>query len=424
MADFLRHIRTVFKIGVMLEPRDNVKRRKSVATHTPRPRQLRIAVRLWDWSDWCRQVMRGIQSYAHSKPDWRLYIVSGANEAGGLLHRRQNWDGMLTHVLGEVAAVRGLIRYAHTRVVSFSARPPRALKDIPAVRVNDDAVAMAIGNHFLAGGFRQFAYYGIRGPVRCIDYRAAAILKFARSVDCPCQMTEGGLGAAPTMSALVKWVRRLPKPVGLFAWNMPQARTIVQACQRVGISVPDQVAVVAWDDDAVLAESIEPTITGAVLPAERLGQEAARLLDRLLAGEKPPSETLLVEPTGLLHIRKSSDAETIPDRPVYLAEQFIREHAADTLAVSDVAKYLRISRRSLENHFKRVNGKTVNAAIMTAHIQRARQLLLETNWPLHRVAKRAGFGTSRHFHRIFLQQEGKTPKQYRAVFSGKSPATT
>ena len=424
MADFLRHIRTVFKIGVMLEPRDNVKRRKSVATHALPPVQLRIAVRLWDWSDWCRQVMRGIQSYAHSKPDWRLYIVSGANEAGGLLHRRQNWDGMLTHVLGEVAAVRGLIRYAHTRVVTLSARPPRALKDIPAVRVNDDAVAMAIGNHFLAGGFRQFAYYGIRGPVRCIDYRAAAILKFARSVDCPCQMTEGGLGAAPTMSALVKWVRRLPKPVGLFAWNMPQARTIVQACQRVGISVPDQVAVVAWDDDAVLAESIEPTITGAVLPAERLGQEAARLLDRLLAGEKPPSETLLVEPTGLLHIRKSYDAETIPDRPVYLAEQFIREHAADTLAVSDVAKYLRISRRSLENHFKRVNGKTVNAAIMTAHIQRARQLLLETNWPLHRVAKRAGFGTSRHFHRIFLQQEGKTPKQYRAVFSGKSPATT
>ncbi len=413
---------SAYMLCLMPQTRESLNRHKSVAADASPPRQLRIAVRLWDWSDWCRQVMRGIQSYAHAKPDWRLYIVSGANEAGGIFHRRQNWDGILTHVLGEVAAVRGLIRDAHTRVVSFSARPPRALKDIPAVRVNDDAVAMAIGNHFLAGGFRQFAYYGIRGPVRCIDYRAAAILNFARTVACPCQMTEAGLGSAPTMSALVKWVRRLPKPVGVFAWNMPQARTIVQACQRVGICVPEQVAVVAWDDDAVLAESIEPTISAAVLPAERLGHEAARLLDRLLTGEKPPAETTLVEPTGLLYVRQSSDAESIPDRPVYLAEQFIREHSADPLAVSDVAEYLRISRRSLENHFKRVTGKTVNAAIMTAHIQRARQLMLETNWPLHRVAKRAGFGTSRHFHRIFRQHEGKTPKEYRAVFGGKSPS--
>ena len=408
----------------MPQNRDNMTGRKPVAANASSPRQLRIAVRLWDWSDWCRQVMRGIQSYAHGKPDWRLYIVSGADEAGGIFNRKQNWDGILTHVLAEVAAVRGLIRDAHTRVVSFSARPPLALKDIPAVRVNDNAVAMAIGKHFLAGGFRQFAYYGMRGPVRCIDYRAAAILNFAKSVDCPCQMTEGGLGAAPTMSALVKWVARLPKPVGVFAWNMPQARTIVQACQRVGVSVPEQLAVVAWDDDAVLAESIEPTITGAVLPAERLGHEAAHLLDRLLTGEKPPSEAIIVEPTGLLHIRQSSDAENIPDRSVYLAEHFIREHAAEPLAVSEVAKYLRISRRSLENNFKRVTGQTVNAAIMTAHIARARQLMLETNWPLHRVAKRAGFGTSRHLHRVFLQQEGKTPKQYRAVFSGKSSLAT
>ncbi len=386
----------------------------------PKPAEnaLRIAVRLWDWSQWCRQVMRGIQSYAHSRPNWRLYTVSGQNESGAIFHSRQNWDGIVTHVLTDVAAIRGLMAKRGTRVVSFSSRPPTALRRLPAVRVNDEAVAAVIGRHFLAGGFRQFGYYGVRGPVRCLDFRAAAVVKFIESVNCPCDFVVSGAGAAPTLAAVVRWVARLPKPVGIFAWNMAQARTVIQACERAGIGVPEQAAVVAWDDDPVLAESIVPSISAAILPAEQLGYEAARRLDELLRGKDASAEARLVEPTGLLHIRESSDAASVPDRRVYLAAQFIRENAGRALGVTDVAACLGISRRALERQFRRVTGETVNAAILAAHVQRAKQLLVETPWPVTRIAKQAGFGTQRQLHRVFRRRESLTPQEYRKRFGG------
>ena len=62
-------------------------------------------------------------------------------------------------------------------------------------------------------------------------------------------------------------------------------------------------------------------------------------------------------------------------------------------------------------------GKTLKEAIMTAHLERATQLLLETPWPLDKLARAAGFGTTRHFHRTFLRTKRITPMEYRRRFA-------
>ncbi len=201
---------------------------------------------------------------------------------------------------------------------------------------------------------------------------------------------------------------------------MAAARTILQACAYVGVAVPEQLAVVAWDDDAVLAESVAPTISAAVLPTERLGHQAAKLMDRLLSGGYPLGEEavpVLIDPSGVLHVRQSSDVFSIPDREVHLAAQYIREHAAENIRVGEVVGHMRISQSKLERDFKRVLGKTVNAAIVDAHIERARQLLVETHWPMEKLSARAGFGTKRHFHRAFAAAIGLSPAEYRKRFS-------
>jgi LacI family transcriptional regulator len=218
------------------------------------------------------------------------------------------------------------------------------------------------------------------------------------------------------MRDLVRGIKRLEKPVGLVTWNMAYAREIVQACQQAKVSVPEDVAVVSWDDDALLAENMEPTITGCVLPAERLGYEAARLLDRLLRGQEPPAKAILVEPPGILHIRQSSNLTSIPDREVNLALQYMREHAAKSYRIPALLKVLRVSRSKLERDFLRVTGTTLNEAIIASHLTRAKQLLLETDWPLHLVAEYSGFGSKQHFHRTFVQIVKVTPGQYRDQF--------
>jgi len=76
-----------------------------------------------------------------------------------------------------------------------------------------------------------------------------------------------------------------------------------------------------------------------------------------------------------------------------------------------------VSRSKLQRDFRRVMGKTLKEAIMTARLERATQLLLETPWPLEKLARAAGFGTTRHFHRTFVQTKRITPIEYRRRFA-------
>ncbi|HSV16407.1 MAG TPA: substrate-binding domain-containing protein [Tepidisphaeraceae bacterium] len=394
---------------------------KSARRHAAPPRRKFIALRLSAWSDWDRQVIRGVQRFAHDRPDWRMYVEGGDNVSSKTFAAELTLDGLITSVLRDMSpAWRQLIKRLDPCVVAISSAVPQRLSNIPRVRVDDNKVAASIGRHFLAGGFRHLAYFALPQPGAVVeDTRLKAIGDFAAREGCPFHLlpapkVRGELSAGERM----RWIQQLPKPIGIAAWNMQEARRLVTALDRAGIAVPEQVAVVAWDDDPMLAETLEPTISAAVLPAERLGFEAAQLLDRMFSGAPRPVAPVVIEPTGVLRVRQSSDVSTLADRDAHLAMQYIREHGTEPIKVTHVASALRLSRRSLEVVFSRVSGKTLHDAIMEVRLERARQLLAETDWPLARVADRAGLGTEQTLRRLFLSKEQMTPGAYRARFSG------
>ncbi len=394
-------------------------RRKSTRQSTQPARQHRmIAIRLWDLSEWCRQVVRGVQRFAHSRPDWRLFVDAGATRAIPLAGGESAFDGIITSVLSDVGKWKRTVRGGRTKVVSITATVPKPLAAMARVQVDDNKVAQAIGRHLLAGGFRRFAYYGAMSP-GVDDARGKGILAFAEAEHCPCDVLEPKSGQAMPvhMPSMIRWVARLPKPVGIAAWNMDVARKIVQACQRAKVVVPEQAAVVAWDDDVMLAETLEPTISAVVLPAERLGYEAASLLHKLLSGAATPKAPVLIEPSGVLHVRQSSDVSALENREVHLAMQYIHEHVAESLKISHIASVLRISRRKFEQDFSRVTGQTPYEAIVKIRLERAKQLLIETDWRIGRVAERCGMGTEQTLRRLMVQHEHIKPAEFRSRFS-------
>jgi LacI family transcriptional regulator len=384
----------------------------------PAQNRLRIALRLLDWSEWARQIFRGVQGFAHSRPDWQLHVVTGHDEVDSTVGNIA-WDGMITHVLTNVRGIRKIRRGGLTKMVTFTSAPPTALRSIPSVRVDDNAVVRAMGEHLLSGGFRNFAFLTTARDFPIENHRLKAILEFAKSVNCNCEIAEHPEGDVNARRFLKRWVTKLKKPVGIFGWSMPLAIDIINACVSSSIAIPDEVAVVAFDDDSLLAETVTPTVSAAVMPAEKLGREAAKLLDRLLRGDPPPEQPTIVQPSGLIHIRQSSDVSTIADRDVHLTWRYILEHASEPIAVKQLIRALNVSRSKIERDFSRVTGQTLNQAIVAAHLDRARQLLVETDWPLNRVAKHAGFGTTRHFHRTFFRTQGLTPANYRQQYAAR-----
>jgi DNA-binding LacI/PurR family transcriptional regulator len=188
--------------------------------------QLRIVVRLYDWSDWCRQVLRGIQGFARAKADWRIYVAAGPAESAGIYGLDQYWDGILTHVLDDHRAIARLMKNRSTKIVSFTAAIHHRLKNIPAVRVNETMVARTIGEHLLAGGCRHLAYMGVPSDIN--NFRWIALSEFAKSAGLPCDILGHRRVGRISMLDLVRGLKQLEKPVGVVTWSMPYAREIVQ----------------------------------------------------------------------------------------------------------------------------------------------------------------------------------------------------
>jgi LacI family transcriptional regulator len=90
---------------------------------------------------------------------------------------------------------------------------------------------------------------------------------------------------------------------GVFAQNDLMAVGVLDALRESGRSVPDDVAVVGFDDIPIAAHT-QPSLTTVRQPSREMGEAAARMLLSRLAGEELPEAPLIV-PTSLV-VRESA----------------------------------------------------------------------------------------------------------------------
>jgi len=236
--------------------------------------------------------------------------------------------------------------------------------------------------------------------------------------ECPFYGTtfEAGAGARTAwhtrQQGLFRWLKKLPKPVAIVTWITEQGREVINACRRAGLLVPEQVAVLAADNDELLCEACVPSLSGIALTSERVGHEAAAMLDRLMHGARPRKRPLLIAPTGVV-ARQSTDTLAVGDPDLAAALSFIRSHATDPIQVGDVLRAVAVSRRWLERRFREILGRGPGAEIRRVRLARAKMLLAETEMPVPQVAARCGFGSREYLANVFKSQTGLSPRQYR-----------
>jgi len=188
---------------------------------------------------------------------------------------------------------------------------------------------------------------------------------------------------------------------------------VLDACRRLGVPVPDEVAVVAVDNDELLCELAHPPLSSVIPNTRRTGYEAAALLDRLMNGGRARGETHLIPPLGVA-TRQSTDVLAIEDPHVSRAVRYIREHACDGINVRDVLRAVPQSRRLLEARFKKLLGRTPHEEILRVQLRRVKQLLTETDLPLETIAERTGFAHPEYLSVVFRREVGQPPSRYRA----------
>lgn len=287
-------------------------------------------------------------------------------------------------------------------------------KPFPTVASDLLRAGQLAAQHLMDRGFKSFAYCGIlRHPYVAEQYQGFQASVSEAGYPCvayaPHRTGQGWRGQLATIG---RWLQELPRPVGVFSW----ARTgsiIIEACHWAGLSVPDEVAVLDGDEDELLNEATMPPISGIAMPSEQIGLQASAMLDVLMQNRKPEVERMFLAPTQVM-TRQSTDTLAMDDVELAEAVRFIRNNAARAIGVDDVVRATAISRRSLERRFEMVLNRSPAEEIRRVHIDRAKQLLAETDLPIPKVAMASGFGSSEYMAFVFKKELNITPLKYRA----------
>ena len=104
---------------------------------------------------------------------------------------------------------------------------------------------------------------------------------------------------------------------------------------------------------------------------------------------------------------------TKPDEDVAPAQSYIRDHLQQITSPCDVAAALNCSYNTLRKRFRHVTGVSMGRYLQQARIDRARQLLVETDGPIWVVCQSVGYASDSSGIRAFKRLTGMTMGQYR-----------
>jgi DNA-binding LacI/PurR family transcriptional regulator len=245
-------------------------------------------------------------------------IEAGARENGFdlLIHSTQarpprrplgehNTDGLLVFPDSLDEAELARLHRARFPVVLLHRSPPEGL-DIPCVTFENKDGARRLVEHLIqVHGYRRIAF--LRGPDghedshwREMGYREA-LAAHAIPFD-PALVARGGFDEREAQAPVERWLEDGVQIEAIFAGDDEAAWGVIAALRRAGRRVPEDVAVVGFDDSPIAHHLAPLPLTTVRAPIERAGLEAARQLVRLIrTGQADP---LVLLPTELV-VRRS-----------------------------------------------------------------------------------------------------------------------
>ena len=218
--------------------------------------------------------------------------------------------------------VDGLITSLSFDTVDLDHYKPFAEKNVPVVffdRVagDDNRISVVIDNvkcgyiatsHLIAQGCKRIIH--VTSSLNRSDYAerykgyrvalAEHNLKFKENMLLVDELTEqAGVDAA------MKILKMKPLPDGVFVANDLVAAFCMRTLQKHGISIPESIAIVGFNNDAI-GKLVAPALTTINYPGKEIGEIAARNLINHLKGVNKTSPNKTITVNSELIVRKSS----------------------------------------------------------------------------------------------------------------------
>lgn len=380
----------------------------------------------------------GIHDYA-KQAGWHLITNDWADR---MLPTRADlpvpYDGLIGRITS-LGATRARRLNLPTVNVWFNS-PARDL--LPGVFPDSSACGRENAEHLLSRGFQNLGILShSRDRAHILETEAfeqaareakcSQLLSMSLSTGRRARMGIGALDLADykqwkqAMRLIDQWMDKWQLPIGLYIFDITIARIVMERCGDRGWRVPEDVAIVAGWNDEVQCIRPEPSISSLELPNEKIGYEAAKLLDELIdqkesgvgkvdqiAATPGKPKEILLPPVGIV-ARQSTDFHAVDDVLVRKALGYIDANVQRPIVIDDIADFVGVSRVTLMNRFRDKLGRSINKELQRLRIERVKRELVGSDEPIYQIAPKAGFNNIRTLNKVFGQVVGCTPGEFR-----------
>lgn len=360
-------------------------------------------------------MLAGVSRYIHRHGPWSTFLELRSLESS-VPPWLENWDGdgILTRTQTD-----GMARaIASTGVPAVELRSSNLNRHLPFIGMDNRMIGQLVADHFINRGYRHFAAYTLDTE----SFFRERIQKFVNylkeSIGAGCSLLPSHGEATPDdwedhQDKLMAWLQSLPKPVGIFATNDQLATRLLDACQRAGISVPEEVAVVGCENETTLCRFASPPLTSVRFDGGAVGYRAAEVLDQMMKGGPGVNPgTILIPPKGI-EIRASSDEFVIDDPIVLQAVKLIRQQAFSGMTVAEICAQLGVSRSTLERRMKATLKRGAKAELLRVRFGEVNRLLQNTDLTVEAIAEVTGFTYAHYLQTSYRERYGISPGKFR-----------
>ena len=358
-----------------------------------------------------RDKLAGIYDSAHAK-GWMVSCIGDQTQKASLSDtiRDMRPDGIISDGFNPPARITPAIR---NRIpIVYIDRPVPDKDGDFSVNHDNAATGRLAATTLIKLGFSRLAAVGTTPNAYWARLRIRAYAEEAKANARTCAIYRPSGGGLSENAELRKWLSGLPRPCGIFAVTDARAKAVIENCALLGISVPDEIAVVGVDNDELICENTIPSIS-SILPDFRLaGRLAAERLERLMDGKRPDDTPGSYGPKAIIR-RASTRRISISDGKIASILEYIRVNATSGIRIADVVNFAGMPKSTLELHFRLATSRSIMQEIQEVRLRAVQNLLRETRTPISLIAQRCGYRNDNHLKNLFKRKFGVSLSAYR-----------
>lgn len=356
-----------------------------------------------------REQLEGFYRHAESKSNWNVQIVPNLEESGCVMVKgiiREGIDGII--VKSDCPASMSDVIFAAKVPIVFVDRPSQQVVRTAHAYVSHDnrSLGRMAAQYFDSLG--RFAAYGFVPDPEGHEWSKVRGKTFMAEMS----RRHKDANVSELRGPITEWIAAQPKPFAVFAAFDRCATAVFNACRTLHLAIPKNVAVLGVDDDALICEHTRPKLSSIRINTVMQGFLAAKELDRILSG-RPRRRA----PVSCQHLGISERDSTAPVQPglrvVREVNAYLDKHALKPICVADVVAHAGVSARLANLRYSQSTGHSIQEELVSRRLEEAKRLLVQTSWPMTRVAIRCGFRSQGVLSNLFSAHFGMSMRSYR-----------